>query len=141
MTTLAPTLQAFFTNRLARHRQASQHSIAAYRDALTLLLVFAAQHIGKQPSQLEITDLNAPVIDAFLDHLDSGRGNGVRTRNARLAAVHTLFRFAALRHPEHAAMIQPILVISPQRFDHRLVTYLTESEATALWRPRPDDHH
>jgi len=132
LTTLAPTLQAFFTDRLARHRQASPHTIAAYRDALKLLLVFAAQHIGKQPSQLEITDLDAPVIGAFLDHLESGRGNGVRTRNARLAAVHALFRFAALRHPEHAAVIQRILAIPPKRFDRQLVTYLTEPEATAL---------
>lgn len=132
MTTLAPTLQAFFTDRLARHRQASPHTIAAYRDALKLLLVFAAQHTGKQPSQLEITDLDAAVIGAFLDHLESGRGNGVRTRNARLAAVHALFRFAALRHPEHAAVIQRILAIPPKRFDRRLVTYLTEPEATAL---------
>jgi integrase/recombinase XerD len=132
LTTLAPTLQAFFTDRLARHRQASPHTIAAYRDALKLLLVFAAQHIGKQPSQLEITDLDAPVIGAFLDHLESGRGNGVRTRNARLAAVHALFRFAALRHPEHAAVIQRILAIPPKRFDRQLVTYLTEPETTAL---------
>ena len=95
MTTLAPTLQAFYTDRLARHRQASPHTIAAYRDALKLLLVFAAQHTGKQPSQLEITDLDAPVIGTFLDHLESGRGNSVRTRNARLAAVHALFRVAA----------------------------------------------
>jgi site-specific recombinase XerD len=132
LTTLAPTLQAFFTDRLARHRQASPHTIAAYRDALKLLLVFAAQHTGKQPSKLEITDLDAPVIGAFLDHLESGRGNGVRTRNARLAAVHALFRFAALHHPEHAAVIQRILAIPPKRFDRQLVTYLTEPETTAL---------
>jgi integrase/recombinase XerD len=132
LTTLAPTLQAFFTDRLARHRQVSPHTIAAYRDALKLLLVFAAQHIGKQPSQLEITDLDAPMIGAFLDHLESTRGNGVRTRNARLAAVHALFRFAALRHPEHAAVIQRILAIPPKRFDRQLVTYLTEPETTTL---------
>jgi len=132
LTTLAPTLQAFFTDRLARHRQASPHTIAAYRDALKLLLVFAAHHTGKQPSYLEITDLDAPLIGAFLDHLESERGNGVRTRNARLAAVHALFRFAALRHPEHAAVIQRVLTIPPKRFDRRLVTYLTEPETTAL---------
>ena len=132
MTTLAPTLQAFFTDRLARHRQASPHTIAAYRDALKLLLVFAAQRTGTQPSDLEITDLDAPLIGAFLDHLETERGNGVRTRNARLAAVHALFRFAALRHPEHAAVIQRILAIPPKRFDRRLVTYLTEPEVTAL---------
>lgn len=132
MTTLAPTLQAFFTDRLARQRQASPHTVAAYRDALRLLLVFAAQRTGTQPSDLDIADLDAPLIGAFLDHLETERGNGVRTRNARLAAVHALFRFAALRHPEHAAVIQRILAIPPKRFDRRLVTYLTEPELTAL---------
>ncbi|WP_327341321.1 tyrosine-type recombinase/integrase [Streptomyces europaeiscabiei] len=132
MTSLAPTLQAFFTDRLARQRQASPHTVAAYRDALKLLLAFAAQRTGKQPSQLEISDMDAPLIGAFLDHLETERGNGVRTRNARLAAVHALFRFAALHHPEHAAVIQRVLAIPPKRFDRRLVTYLTEREATAL---------
>ena len=132
MTTLAPTLQAFFTDRLARQRQASPHTVAAYRDALRLLLVFAAQRTGIQPSDLEIVDLDAPLIGAFLDHLETERGNGVRTRNARLAAVHALFRFAALRHPEHVAVIQRILAIPPKRFDRQLVTYLTDPEVTAL---------
>ena len=132
MTTLAPTLQAFFTDRLARQRQASPHTIAAYRDALKLLLAFAAHRTGKQPSDLAITDLDVPLIGAFLDHLETGRGNGVRTRNARLAAVHALFRFAALRHPEYAAVIQRVLAIPPKRFDRRIVTYLTEPETTAL---------
>lgn len=132
MTLLAPTLQAFFTDRLARHRQASPHTIAAYRDALKLLLAFAAANTGTQPSQLDIADLDAPLIGAFLDHLEHDRGNSVRTRNARLAAVHALFRFAALRHPEHAAVIAWVLAIPPKRFDRTLVTYLTEPETTAL---------
>jgi site-specific recombinase XerD len=132
VTTLAPTLQAFFTDRLARHRQASPHTIAAYRDAPKLLLVFAAGRTGTPPSDLEIADLDAPLIGAFLEHLETERGNSVRTRNARLAAVHALFRFAALRHPEHAATIQRVLAIPPKRFDRRLVTYLTEPEVTAL---------
>jgi site-specific recombinase XerD len=132
LTTLAPTLQAFFTNRLARQRQASPHTISAYRDALKLLLAFAAQRTGKAPSHLEITDLDAPLIGAFLDHLESERGNTARTRNARLAAIHALFRFAALQHPEHAAVIQRVLAIPPKRFDRTLLTYLTEPETTAL---------
>ncbi|MDQ3988864.1 MAG: site-specific integrase, partial [Actinomycetota bacterium] len=132
MSTLAPTLQAFFTDRLARQRQASPHTIAAYRDALKLLLAFATERTGTEPSHLEITDLDAPLIGAFLDHLETERGNGVRTRNARLAAVHALFRFAALRHPEHAAVIQRVLAIPPKRFDRTLVTYLTEPETVAL---------
>ncbi|MET7844735.1 tyrosine-type recombinase/integrase [Streptomyces sp. NPDC005356] len=132
MSTLAPTLQAFFTDRLARQRQASPHTISAYRDALKLLLAFAAEHTGKAPSDLAITDLDAPVIGAFLDHLETERGNGIRTRNARLAAVHALFRFAALQHPEHAEVIQRVLAIPPKRFARTIITYLTEPETAAL---------
>jgi integrase/recombinase XerD len=129
---LAPTLQAFFTERLQQQRQASPHTIAAYRDALRLLLVFAAARTGTQPSQLDLDDLDAPLIAAFLDHLERGRGNSVRTRNARLAAIHSLFRFAAVRHPEHAAVIQRVLAMPPKRFDRGLITYLTEPEVDAL---------
>ena len=108
MSTLAPTLQAFFTDRLARQRQASPHTIAAYRDTVKLLLVFAEQRTGKSPSAMDITDLDAPLIGAFLNHLETDRGNSVRTRNARLAAIHSLFRYAALRHPQDAAVIQQV---------------------------------
>jgi integrase/recombinase XerD len=132
MTTLAPTVQAFFTDYLTRQRRASPQTIAAYRDSLRPLLAFAARQTGKQPSRLEITDLDAPVIGAFLDHLENDRGNGVRTRNARLAAIHALFSFAALRHLECAAVIQRVMAIPPKRFDRKLATYLTEPEAAAL---------
>jgi len=129
---LAPTLQAFFTDRLARQRQASGHTIAAYRDAIKLLLVFAERQTGKPPSRLDIADLDAPLIGAFLTQLETSRGNSVRTRNARLAAIHSLFRYAALRHPEDAAVIARVLAIPPKRFDKALITYLTEQEITAL---------
>jgi len=132
VSTLAPTLQAFFTDRLARQRQASGQTTAAYRDALKLLLVFAGQQTGKPPSRLDIADLDAPLIGAFLGHLETDRGNSARTRNARLAAIHSLFRYAALRHPEDAAVIQRVLAIPPKRFDRALITYLTEAEITAL---------
>jgi integrase/recombinase XerD len=132
VSTLAPTLQAFFTDRLARQRQASGHTIAAYRDAVKLLLVFAAEQTGKPPSRLDIADLDAPLIGAFLNQLETSRGNSVRTRNARLAAIHSLFRYAALRHPEHAAVIARVLAIPPKRFDKAMITYLTEQEITAL---------
>jgi len=130
--TLAPTLQAFFTDRLARQRQVSGHTITAYRDTFKLLLVFAEQQTGKPPSRLDIADLDAPLIGAFLNHLETGRGNSTRTRNARLAAIHSLFRYAALRHPEDAAVLQRVLAIPPKRFDRALITYLTEEEITAL---------
>jgi integrase/recombinase XerD len=132
VTALAPTLQAFFTDRLARQRQASPHTIAAYRDTWRLLLSYAATQAGRQPSQLEITDLDAPLIGTFLDHLERERGNSARTRNARLAAVHSLFRYAALRHSEHAEVIARVLAIPPKRFDKALVTWLTEPELAAL---------
>jgi site-specific recombinase XerD len=132
MSALAPTLQAFFTDRLARQRQASGHTIAAYRDAVKLLLVFAVEQTGKPPSRLDIADLDAPLIGAFLNQLETGRGNSARTRNARLAAIHSLFRYAALRHPEDAAVIARVLAIPPKRFDKALITYLTEQEITAL---------
>jgi len=130
--TLPPTLQAFFTDRLARQRGASPHTIAAYRDTMRLLLTFTQQRLCKPPSTLDLADLNAPLIGAFLDHLQHQRGNSVRTRNARLAAIHSLFKFAALRHPEHAALIQRVLAIPPKRFDKALITYLNPAQTETL---------
>ena len=132
MSTLAPTLQAYFTDRLIRQRQASPHTVAAYRDAFKLLLVFAQHHTGKTPSQLDVSDLDAPLIGAFLDHLEVERHNSIRTRNVRLAAIHSLFRYAALRHPEDAAVIQRVLAMPPKVFDTTVVTYFTEDEIDAL---------
>jgi integrase/recombinase XerD len=132
MSLLAPTLQAFFTDRLAAQKHASAHTIAAYRDTIRLLLAFAAQQATKAPSDLDIDDLQAPLIGAFLDHLEHERGNAIRTRNARLAAIRSLFRYAALRHPEHAATIQRVLAIPTKRHDQALVTFLTDPELDAL---------
>ena len=132
MTILAMTPQAFFTDRLMRQRQASPHTLAAYRDTMRLLLVFASERRSKEPSKLDIDDLDAPLIGAFLDHLEQQRDNGARTRNARFAAIRSLYRYAALRHPEHAAVIERVLAIAPKRFDRRLVTFLTEPEIEVL---------
>jgi site-specific recombinase XerD len=96
---LAPTVEAFFTDRL-RQRHASAATVAAYRDTLRLLLGFAHERTGKNPSDLDLADLDADLIGAFLTDLEQQRHNSVRTRNARLAAIRSLFRFAALRHPE-----------------------------------------
>jgi len=127
MTALATTLQAFF-----RQRQASPNTLIAYRDTLRLLLVFAAAKKGKEPSKLDIDDLDAPLIGVFLDSLEHQRKNGPRTRNARLAAIRSLFRYAALRHPDYACLIERVLAIPPKRFDRKLVTFLTEPEISAL---------
>jgi site-specific recombinase XerD len=132
MTKLAPTLQAFFTDRLMGQRQASPHTIAGYRDTFQLLLRFATDHTHRPASALDFADLDAPLVAAFLTHLETERGNGVRTRNHRLAAIHSLFGYAALRHPEHAASIQRVLAIPPKRFERNLVTFLTDDEVDAL---------
>ena len=136
MTSLAPTLQGFFTDRLAAQRHASGRTVLAYRDSLRLLIGFVCSQTGKQPCQLDLADLDGPTIGSFLTHLEQQRGNTVRTRNARLAAIHSLFRYAALRHPEHAASIQRVLAIPPKRFDQSLVCYLTKIEPRPCWPPR-----
>ncbi len=122
MSGFAPLLQAFFTDRLTAQRRASGHTIASYRDTFRLLLGFAAARTGKPPARLDIADLDAPLIAAFLDHLERERGNQTRTRNWRLAAIHSLFGYGALHHPEHAASIQRVLAIPPKRCQHNLVT-------------------
>lgn len=132
MTVLAPTLQAFFTDRLTRQRNASPHTIAGYRDTWRMLLTFAAGRTGTPPSMLDLDQIDAPLVAAFLDHLEHERGNSIRTRNTRLAAIHSLFRYAALIHPEHAQSISRVLAIPPKRFDRALVSYLTEPEVDAL---------
>ena len=132
MSALASTLQAFFTDRLRRERHASPQTVAAYRDTWRLLLGFGAKRIGKSPSALGFEDIDVPLVCAFLDHLERDRRNSVRTRNARLAAIHSLFRYAAFRHPEHADTIARVLAIMPKRFERSIVTFLTEPEVKAL---------
>jgi site-specific recombinase XerD len=132
MTALAPALEAFFTRRLISEKGVSPHTIAAYRDTFRLLLRFAHEQTGKQPAALEFEDLDAPLIAAFLDHLEHQRGNTPRTRNARLAAIHSMFRYAALRHPEHAGLISRVIAVPTKRFERAIVTYLTPDEVDAL---------
>jgi site-specific recombinase XerD len=132
MNDLAPLLEGFFTDRLMRQRQASPHTIAAYRDTFKLLLGFTHNRSGRQPSQLGLADLEAPAIGAFLQHLETDRGNSTATRNARLAAIHSFFRYAAHRAPDHAALIQRVLAIPPKRFDRAIVSFLTRAETEAL---------
>lgn len=131
MTTLAPELEAFFTDRLLCQRQVSPNTIACYRDAFRLLLSFMQQTTGTPPAKLQLPDLDAPRIGAFLEHLENDRHNSARTRNIRLAAVRSFFHYCALRHPEHAALIQRVLAIPAKRSDRRIVTFLTPEEVTA----------
>ena len=104
MTLIAATLQTFFTDRLGRQRQASPRTIAAYRDALRLLLVFVQQRTGTPPADLDWADLDAETVSAFLNHLEDDRGNSTRTRSVRLTAIRSLFSYAARQHPEHALL-------------------------------------
>jgi len=132
MTALAPTLQAFFTDRLVRERHASPATVAAYRDTWRMLLDFAAARTRKSPARIDLDDIDAPMVSAFLDHLETHRGNTARTRNARLAGIHSVFRFAAHRHPEHTATIARVLAIPTKRFDRAIITYLTPAEVASL---------
>jgi integrase/recombinase XerD len=129
---LAPLLQAFFTERLARQRDASPHTTASYRDSFRLLLEFLHEQIGKSPAKLQLEDLDAARITAFLSYLENERGNSVRTRNARLTAIHSFFHFAALKAPECAEQIARVLAIPDKRYASTLISYLTEPEIDAL---------
>jgi site-specific recombinase XerD len=125
-------LQAFFTTRLISQRKASPHTIASYRDTFRLLLQFAQKRLRKAPSQLSLEDLDAAFIGAFLDNLENRRGNGTRSRNLRLTAVRSFFRYAALEAPAHGGIIQRVLAIPNQRQTRAMVNFLTRPEIDAL---------
>jgi integrase/recombinase XerD len=125
-------LEAFFTDRLVRQRQASPHTIAGYRDTFRLLLGFAQQRLKKEPSAFGLEDLDAPLVVAFLEHLEKVRGNSARTRNVRLAAIHSFFQYAALHEPGYSALIQRVLAIPSKRYDRNLVGFLTRPEIDVL---------
>ncbi len=132
MTLVAPTLQAFFTDRLTRQLQASPRTIASYRDTLRLLLCFTHERTGTPPAKLDWDDLDEALISAFLEHLETDRHNTPRTRNLRLTAIRSLFNYAALRHPEHAGVIAQVLSIPPKRHQKRQISFLTAQESQAL---------
>ena len=125
-------LESFFTKRLIAQRRASPHTIASYRDTFHVLLQFTHRQLGKAPSQITLEDLNAPLIGAFLDDLERGRNNGVRSRNLRLTVIRSFFRYAALEAPQHSGLIQRVLAIPNKRQERRLVGFLTRPEVEAL---------
>jgi integrase/recombinase XerD len=131
MSARAPTMQAFFTERLQGQRQASPHTIAAYRDTFRLLLTFAEQQTGKTPSQLHVDDLNVRLITAFLDHLEHERANSAAPATPGWPRSARCY-YAALRHPEHADTIARVLAIPPKRGPQTIVTFLREEEIDAL---------
>jgi site-specific recombinase XerD len=132
MTALAPILEGFFTDRLLRQRHASPHTVAAYRDTFRLLLRYMQATTGVTPAQLRLEDLDADRVNLFLEHLETERRSTGRTRNARLAAIHSLFRYASLHHPEHSGLIQKVLAIPARRTDRTVICYLNQSEMEAL---------
>jgi integrase/recombinase XerD len=130
--TVTSLLQGFFTERLVRHIQASPQTIGAYRDTIKLLLIFAGRQTNKSPSRLAIEDLDAVMIGAFLNYLDNERHNGTATRNARLAAIHSFYRYALPLIPDHAHTASQVLAIPQRRHDQAIVSYLTNTETDAL---------
>lgn len=142
MTALAPLLQAFFTDRLMTQSGASPHTISSYRDTFKLLLGYVHQQTGRLPARLDLTDLDAATIGAFLQHLETVRGNSIATRNTRLAAIHSLFRYASLQAPEHAHLIGRVLAIQTKRTATTIVTFLDRDELqTLLAAPDPTNWH
>lgn len=130
--TFPALLEAFFVNRLMQQRQASQHTVASYRDTFRLLVGYAERRLRKAPSDLALPDLGTPFIGAFLDHLERERDNSARSRNVRLAAIHSFFRYVALHAPEHSALAQQVLAMPSKRYVRRPVAFLTRIEVDAL---------
>jgi len=130
--TFPALVEAYFVDRLMRQRQVSRHTIASYRDTFRLLVEYAQRRLGKAPSVLNLTDLDAPLVGAFLDHLEQERGNSARSRNVRLAAIHSFFRYVALHSPEHSALAQRVLAMPSKRHLRRPIDFLTRDEVAAL---------
>jgi integrase/recombinase XerD len=125
-------LESFFLDRLMRQRQASPLTIASYRDTFRLLMQYAQQRLRKAPSQLTVPDLDTVFLGSFLDHLEQHRANSARSRNVRLAAIHSFFRYVALQAPEYSAVAQRVLAIPSKRYVRRPISFLTPVEIDAL---------
>ena len=130
--TFAPLLQAFFVERLIQQRAVSPQTIASYRDTFRLFLEFVQHHTGKAPTDVALTDINAPLVLAFLCHLEVDRNNSVRTRNARLAALRSFLKYAAHKDISAIAIIQSTLAIPMKRFDKKLVGFLSREEIQSI---------
>lgn len=129
---LPALLQRFFTDRLQSQLGASPHTVASYRDTFRLLLVFASKLLKRAPSKLRVDDLDAALLGAFLQHLEHGRSNAPKTRNIRLAALRSFFRFVAYAEPASSRQCQQVLAIPAKRHERQPVEFLTEEETTAL---------
>ena len=132
MTAIAPHISAFLTERLPLERGASVHTCASYSQAFLLLFAFASQRLRSAPSQLALEQIDAPLVLAFLEHIETERGNSATTRNVRLAAIKSFMRFVEHRVPATLAQIHRILAIPAKKTDSRLVAYLSQVEMQAL---------
>jgi len=128
----AALLERFFTQRLMQQRQASPHTISSYRDTFRQFLKFIQRRLRRPPSHLTFEEIDAPLIVAFLDDLEKHQGISVRSRNLRLTAIHSFFRYAAFEAPANSAQIQRVLAIPSKRFTRTLVPFLTRPEVDAL---------
>lgn len=129
---LSGLVEGFFIERLMAQRRASPQTISSYRDAFRLIFIYAHEHLGKMPSELSLQDLDAAFVSGFLEYLEKVRRNCVRSRNARLAAIHSFFRYAALQCPEHSALIQRVLAMPSKRYNHPEIAFLTRPEEEAV---------
>ena len=129
---VATLIERYFTDRLMRQRNVSANTIASYRDTFRLLFTFAQARLGKPPSALSLDDLDGSFISAFLADLEAKRSASVRTRNLRLTAIRSFFRFVSFEEPAHSALIQRVLAIPNKRHDKRQVQFLTRSEIEAI---------
>lgn len=129
---LSAFLEAFFTDRLMQERRVSQHTVASYRDSFRMLLAYAQGKLAKPPSALRLEELSAPFIGAFLNYLEKTRGNSIRTRNLRLTAIHSFFRYLAFQEPGRSAFIQRVLAIPSKRYRKALIDFLCRPEIDAL---------
>ena len=131
----AVLMEKFFTERLLKQKLASPHTIKSYRDTFCLLLLFIQERMHIHPSRLELTDINAPLVSEFLNHLEKNRNISARSRNVRLSAIRSFFRYAAYEAPAQSAQIQRVLAIPSKRYTRRLVTFLTKPEEALLNAP------
>ena len=129
---IATLIERFFIERLVRQRNVSTNTIASYRDTFRLLFTFAQGRLRKSPSALALDDLDAPFISAFLDDLETKRGASERTRNLRLTAIRSFFRFASFEEPAYSALIQRVLAIPSKQHDKGEVHFLTRPEIEAI---------
>lgn len=129
---LSTLVQRFFLEHLCKHRAVSTQTVAAYRDTLRLLLDFASKRLHRTPSAITLLELDAPLLLAFLDHLEKERGNSARSRNARLAAIRTFLKYAGHHDLDALATIERVLAIPLKRFDRPMVGFLSRDEIRAI---------